>query len=116
MKNPDIYQSVIDAYSDCNDISSAERDLYFICDFPVTRDDAILIIKDAIPEGYNAFFYEILKALPKESLVFLAREGSVCIYVSYNGNSNALHKAAEKMCVDELDFDSKSNLYRMWWD
>ena len=72
--------------------------------------DAMDIMKQALPGGYNDFKAELIGKLPSDSKIQLGREGSVCIYVT---TSSKPSKASLK--ADELDMVEK-NIYRIWWD
>mmetsp|Transcript_2857 Transcript_2857/g.3187 ORF Transcript_2857/g.3187 Transcript_2857/m.3187 type:complete len:148 (+) Transcript_2857:72-515(+) len=70
---------VIRAYSDCNEFSSEPRQLRFLASKPVLRDEAIRILKKAVP-GYNDFHPELLKVVPEDTQVLIGRLGSVNMY------------------------------------
>lgn len=72
--------------------------------------DAMDIMKQALPGGYNDFKAELIGKLPSDSKIQLGREGSVCLYVK---TSSKPSKASLK--ADELDMVEK-NVYRIWWD
>jgi len=72
--------------------------------------DAMDIMKQALPGGYNDFKAELIGKLPSDAKIQLGREGSVCLYVK---TSSKPSKASLK--ADELDMVEK-NVYRIWWD
>ena len=72
--------------------------------------DAMDIMKQALPGGYNDFKAELIGKLPSDSKIQLGREGSVCLYVKTNTKPN---KASLK--ADEL-MEVEPGLYRIWWD
>ena len=72
--------------------------------------DAMDIMKQALPGGYNDFKAELIGKLPSDAKIQLGREGSVCLYVKTNTKPN---KASLK--ADEL-MEVEPGLYRIWWD
>ena len=72
--------------------------------------DAMDIMKQALPGGYNDFKAELIGKLPSDSKIQLGREGSVCLYVKTKTKPN---KASLK--ADEL-MEVEPGLYRIWWD
>lgn len=113
-----VRQRILKVYCDCRDFGTdwelvrKQRELDFKSDQSVTRDEAIAIIKEAIPVDYNLFEASLLKKLPKESKVWIAREGSVCIYVE----GCMLATLQRSMRADEFSYDEKTNQTRIWWD
>jgi hypothetical protein len=97
------------AYADCNDLRNG-RDLDFCCSVSVTPQEAADIMKEAC-YGYNNFEYSLLLKLPAKCCVTLAREGSVCIYVSGKLSTKILNALGADEC-DEIE----KNSYRIWWD
>lgn len=75
-----------------------------------SKTDAMNIMKQALPGGYNDFKAELIGKLPSDAKIQLAREGSVCLYVKTN---TKISKASLK--ADELD-EIEPGLYRIWWD
>lgn len=127
MTEKNIYNKVLieccSAYSDCNNKpGSGPRDLVFKASSFVTVEEAVSILEEALCEdmdtapGYNAFNPDLLMNLPKGSLVKIAREGSVCVYVkNTNLSLKQMHKLSEEfMHVDEIDL--VDDTYRLWWD
>ena len=76
----------------------------------LSQKEAMDIMKQALPGGYNDFKAELIGKLPSDSKIQLGREGSVCMYVTTTSKPN---KASLK--ADELDMVEK-NVYRIWWD
>eukprot|EP01129_Flabellula_baltica_P004276 TRINITY_DN1474_c0_g1_i1.p1 TRINITY_DN1474_c0_g1~~TRINITY_DN1474_c0_g1_i1.p1 ORF type:complete len:135 (-),score=26.44 TRINITY_DN1474_c0_g1_i1:31-435(-) len=69
-----VLEEVKEAYS------NESPNLSFLSSQPVTRDEAIAIMEEAVP-GYNDFQPELLRHLNEDSTLYIAREGSVCVYV-----------------------------------
>jgi len=118
MKNnyDSVFYATSRAYADCDDsIPSGEamrlRNLSFRALFPVTRDEAVKIMGKCVP-SYNEFAPRLLKKLPEDAQVTLAREGSVCIYVK----GRLPESLKEAMKEDEFDYDPTTNETRVWWD
>jgi hypothetical protein len=76
----------------------------------LSKKDAMNIMKQALPNGYNEFKAELIDKLPADSKIQIAREYSVCLYVKTN---TKLSKASLK--ADELD-NIGNGVYRVWWD
>ena len=72
--------------------------------------DAMSVMQQALPDGYNDFKAELIGKLPSDAKIQLGREGSVCLYVKTNTKPS---KASLK--ADELD-EVEPGLYRIWWD
>lgn len=121
-----VLQSTIVAYSDANEITDEERNLDYKAEYPVTPLQAAAIMEIALSYkgiqsgGYNEFSAKLLLKLPESSEVWLAREGSVCVYVKVS-NDIAFTKRGLK--CDEFDVesvhvdaDSTGRTYRIWWD
>lgn len=118
MKNnyDSVFYATSRAYADCdNSIPSGEamrlRDLHFRALFPVTRDEAVKIMEKCVG-GYNEFEARLLKKLPEDAQVTLAREGSVCIYVK----GKLPESLKEAMKEDEFDYNPSTGETRIWWD
>lgn len=75
-----------------------------------SKKDAMNIMKQALPDGYNDFKAELIDKLPADAKIQIAREGSVCLYVK---TTTKLSKASLK--ADELH-QVEPGLYRIWWD
>ncbi len=116
------------AYADCHgkgeydyraerSVEGYSRNLEYRSPGTVSVTDAVAIMKAAIGSGYNEFKPELLRLLPKQARVRLAREGSVCVYVETI--SDGLEELQEKMKADEFDKTETTNgvnTYRIWWD
>lgn len=76
----------------------------------MSKRDAMNIMKQALPSGYNEFRPEIIDKLPSDAKIQIAREGSVCLYVKTNTKPRRMSLKA-----DELDMVG-DNTYRIWWD
>lgn len=109
-----IYEKEIYAvYGDCNNIGKPhQRCLDFKSPKFFKKAQAKSILKKAV-HGYNSFTYSCLDCLPEKAEISIAREGSVCLYIQ---NCKISRKMANKMSVDEFDWDAKRNCYRLWWD
>ena len=107
--NETVRRSVLIAYNEDT------RQLDFRAVSPVDKKTAIKILKEAVP-GYNAFTPNLLNSLPNDCQIFLAREGSVCIYVI--GNILNTVRADECDLVEHpYHFgDNVREVTRFWWD
>jgi hypothetical protein len=72
----------------------------------VSRDEAYKIMKKIVPE-YNDFKAEKILNLPEDSMIKIAREYSVCLYVRTS-------QPISKKFANEVDF--KDGVWRLWWD
>jgi hypothetical protein len=127
------YQSLINAYSDCNELGKGERNLDYHSRLLFTADELHEVMPLAITDGYNDFdsvqtIAKVITAFP-ESQFRLCREESVCIHVhfSYQGNKGKrfwLSRSLERNGVniaslaDEVSVEHSSlGFYvRLWWD
>ena len=91
------------AYSDGN--------LHFRASSSVTPKDAYEIMKKCCPDGYNEFQAELLLLFPDDCMVTLAREYSVCIYVSPGSKRLPNRKSLNADEIDKIDGE-----VRIWWD
>ena len=93
------------AYADCaadnvrRQDAMRVRNLSFKSAHPVTVAEARAILGKAIVGGYNAFEPKQLRYLPQDRMVYLAREGSPCLYVL-----GAAFPQSDKLPADEFDF------------
>jgi len=76
----------------------------------LSQKEAMDIMKQALPGGYNDFKAELIGKLPSDSKIQLGREGSVCLYVKTTSKPN---KSSLK--ADEL-MEVEPGIYRIWWD
>ena len=109
-KIPYIYQSVadetIDAFCDCQDDSRGERNLTYRAFRTVPADVAVKIMALACPHGYNEFKADVLAKV--KGNILLAREYSVCIYVT--PGAVAEHELGED------EYNIVDGRLRIWWD
>jgi hypothetical protein len=105
------------AYADCAPDAGQEtygiRKLDFRAPYSVSKEQAIQILRKEIPHGYNLFNAQLLKHLPDNARVTIAREGSVCIYVFLDGSPLHENKA---MKYDEFYYNPQTQETRIWWD
>ena len=113
-----VKSAVTRAYADCNlpwEKGEPLCHLHFRASQSVSREDAIAILKVAIPHGYNHFDADLLAHLPADSKVIIARENSVCLYVMTASKTID----SVPMCADECDkrrVGGHTNTFRLWWD
>jgi len=107
-----LLQEVMKAYSDCNGYR-CEKNLHFRAKDFCSRDEAIEIMGRAIPDGYNEFDASLLKSLPEDSQVTIAREYSVCIYVRSQEEMSSFD--LNKLKAAELN-QQKTGEVRIWWE
>ena len=88
------------------------RELWFRSTLPLSPAEAESIMKSALaPWGdYNEFIPDLLRLLPADSRIILAREYSVCVYVE--GEVAPI----PAMKYDEWRYDPETNETRIWWD
>jgi hypothetical protein len=69
------------------------------------------------PNYYNEFTPKLLRKLPKGSMVTLAREYSVCVYVKLPEGHiiENLSSLRERMLADEISIEDDRSI-RIWWD
>ncbi len=110
-----VLEEVKTAFADCwmNDFRAAAalRSLHFKASESVAPDEAQMIARSALPEGYNAFAPELLNLFPADCRITFAREYSVCLYVTPGASPLP---AANRLGCDEYDFDG--GILRVWWD
>jgi len=112
-----IYKEVEEAYYDCAhdddplEIRLKRRNLSFRASQAVDRDTSFAILENLVP-GYNNFCPELLLHLPEGCEIFIAREGSVCLYVK----GKLPKKLWRKLDSDEWDYSDQSDETRIWWD
>lgn len=119
-KKRSLRTEVIRAYSDCNNSSYEEglkiRNLNFRASMPVSPEEAAEIMTEALggnkDAGYNDFEPALLLNIPKNSKVWIAREGSVCMYVEAD---EVITQWVHKMRADEADMQDNRE-WRLWWD
>lgn len=118
--NRNVLNETMNAYADCNNRENrgVERNLSFRASEPVSPADAVKIMAKALAcrkdeKGYNDFRPELLERLPKDSQVWLAREGSVCVY--FKTPTVLMKGFQDLMAADEWD-PAKNGETRLWWD
>jgi hypothetical protein len=111
--NETVLKEVKRAYADCRlGVRGMKiRNLDFKASEPVSVEDAIEIL-DKAHVYYNAFKPSLLKNLPPDAMVRIAREGSVCLYLS---GFKFRKEMLDVMGADEFD-DMGNGEYRMWFD
>ena len=111
-----VLKEVMNAYSDCNEVSKSERNLNFLASDFVTVNEAIAIMDKAIG-SYNEFEPKLLDYFNVEGFdvkIKIAREYSVCIYVSGVPENLVIDKWHNELKADEVD--REGDLVRVWWD
>lgn len=112
-----VFDEVTEAYADCwlpDDtpwpLQESRRNLHFRASAPVKLKVAHKILKNVFPGagGYNNFSPDLLLKLHADTMVTIAREGSVCLYVDRKPPS------VKTMDCDECDQQGKE--WRLWWD
>lgn len=112
------------AYADCNQgwkKGKNIRNLDYRASLDVDKDTSIDIMTAALgadsPDEamYNNFSPTLLEKLPDDSRIWLAREGSVCIYVVTNIKIKEL-KLMKLLDANEVDLRNNNRWVRIWWD
>lgn len=110
--------SVLSAYSDSNDLEE-DRNLGFMAPCSVNGYMAIEIAAKCIV-SYNEFnadqVKEVVKMFGYDSAYFFAREGSPAIYIRPSKNMWLQFDKELPFLVDEVSFDAKMQMFRLWWD
>ena len=118
-----IRSEVMLAYADCNrgwDKGKKIRNLSYRSSKSIDKNSAIKLLTEALgadsPDeaGYNNFCPTLLNRLPDDSKVWIAREGSVCIYVETKVDIDEM-KLCKLLHADEVDIDTNDHI-RIWWD
>lgn len=116
-----IVAEIAGAYSDSHDLN-AERNLNFFSRLPLQGKDFLNACFLCIP-SYNAwdgkrFPLQLLEFFGEGTEFFIAREGSVCIYVRPGQAFDLIStpKFAKQIEVDEFGYDPTFGLIRLWWD
>lgn len=116
--NKTVLNEVKVAYADSTlpwDVGCKLRNLDFKASQPVSIDDAVKImtialgLKSETHCGYNEFAPALLRKLPKGSMVTLAREGSVAVYVH-----TQMFVDGKELHADECD--ERPDGWRLWYD
>lgn len=109
-----VHAAIREAYADCWlpwEEGCKRRCLTFRAPFPVSPQEAVDIMRDVLPNGYNGFEAGLLAQFPDTCHIYLAREGSVAVYVTGSGR---LDPSADQLRCSEYS-DDHGNL-RLWWD
>lgn len=86
------------------------KDMMWKSETILSIKDAMEIMKQALPGGYNGFKAELIAKLPPDSKIQIAREYSVCLYVKTNTKPRM-----SSLQADELH-EVSPGVYRIWWD
>lgn len=103
-------------YADCDEripweIAAQKRNLNYLAQHSVSRDEAIKILKLAGVTSYNEFSPNCLKKFPKDARIYIGRHFSVEIQVdTIPGLPDASNTTADSINV--LD----NGRTRYWWD
>lgn len=104
----------LEAYADAHPVNQpnayTRRKLDWRASASVSRDQAIAIMRETCP-SYNLFEPSLLRKLPADARVTLAREGSVCVYTDKIGSASI---RAKDLKADE--FSHQNGETRIWWD
>jgi len=123
-----VRQEALIAYADCVETARdghtresieetmSRRNLNWKASHAIGTEEAVDIMKEVCPFGYNDFEAEVLGDLPDDCRVFLAREDSVCVYVLRGKNEFPGMMANEKDLIKEDKAHGKKGEYRFWWD
>ena len=111
---------VMEAYSDCwienANTKYSTRKLNFRCEYGVPVHIAIAILAMAGVEQYNEFYFGCLAKFDDNCTIQIAREGSVCLYVTRKGEYVEM-PTAQDVKADEMDeVPGEDNVFRYWWD
>jgi hypothetical protein len=114
-----VAEKVIAAYSDVSEDVDASRNLDYFETTPVTGQQLIEIMSKVVP-SYNDFdgsksIKQVVNAFGSDADYHIARESSVCIYVDLKKENHWL-KEVLKIKADELSYDGKRKMFRVWWD
>lgn len=106
------------AYGDCLDWNekyesllrtpTTSRNLNWRASKPVNELEAAIIL-ERCGVYYNDFYPSLLLELKRGSEVYLAREGSVCVYVKGKVLAMSLQE-------DEHHYNEETDETRLWWD
>lgn len=112
-----VAMEVLSAYSDMHDELDCERNLDFRSKNSVDGELLVKIMSRIVP-SYNAFdghktCETIVKMFGKSAQYYIAREGSVCIYVKSSPGMVWLNRYAHD--ADEFSYHSDGT-FRLWYD
>lgn len=122
-----VRREVQKAYADC--ISDSEqayeqRDLNFLSSLTVTVKDAIRILREVVP-SYNEFEPANLRGLDENAQLYIAREGSVCVYVLGEKPTKTKKLLCDEFNYYPIAYQKKYGpklfvipgpVTRIWWD
>lgn len=113
-------KAILTAYSDCNGFTG-ERDLNFVCDKALTADELRTVFPAAVPDGYNEFdpnlsVAAVIGVFGADAKYYVAREGSVCIYIMPTTNLWLNRGNAFEDLADEVSWCPRRKMFRVWWD
>ena len=92
------------------------RNLKFKASDVVTVREAIEIFKTVNPEfSYNEFTPDLLLELGEDTLVTIARDFSVCVFVHAARLVKSPKALQNRMKADEFN-QIEPDLFRIWWD
>ena len=112
--NKKILLEVSNAFADCTqewEQAVKIRNLNYKATESVDPLTAFQIMNKAIGD-YNEFEAKLLKLFPKHARIVIARENSVCIYVSGVKETDLPSMSALK--ADEYGWNN--GILRVWWD
>ena len=109
---------MMSAYSDCNEYSG-ERDLDYRCEVAMTHAELLIAFEALTPDGYNNFdpkvsIPKVIQVFGEDAEYFVAREGSVCVYVKPKRPCVWLNRW--EIGADELSYSPITHEFRLWWD
>lgn len=108
-------EAYYDCWNDWGDEAIKRRNLNFRANQPVTRDEAVEIMAQAVPHGYNAFNAWLLSKIPSHATITLARKHSVCVYVKGNLPENKDYENDEHTYYPPIPGTPEGET-RLWWD
>lgn len=113
---------VAEAYADCLpenvETEGLSRNLNYFATAPVSASALhpyLLLIGE-----YNGFrparvFEDIRTVFGEDAVVFIAREGSPCLYVRPKSRV-WFSRGIPKLSCDEFSFEADLGIFRLWWD
>lgn len=114
-----VRNETLGAYSDCNELSKAERNLEFKASLPVSGDEFVEIMREATPDGYNDFNADAAQRVVfffgSDAHYVIAREGSPCVYVKPVKRSWFGRGVNIASLADEVSYEG-AGIFRVWWD
>lgn len=111
-------------YADCQspyasfEVTSKIRRLDWKADEPVSGEDVREALNAACVSGYNEFdpvnVADAILTVDPEAKVYIAREGSVCLYIKTEHKKMMIRALKDEM-ADEQDIQNDGTI-RFWWD